>query len=160
MLPNVNKYVLAFIKKNPTRCNNVLKFYYSVFICSSTCFGRHAAHFQEPKIALAASGFAYVEGCWTCSWWTLSGTVCAWQPPPNFHVWKTRGCQCSFRLLMMGGVWPRNTLSFIQIRNNKILIHCCILLDFSLWIFVWCTDPRTSSLVRAYQNYDTLINIK
>ena len=23
-----------------------------------------------------------------------------------FHVWKTRGCQCSFRLLMMGGVSP------------------------------------------------------
>ena len=33
----------------------------------------------------------------------------AWQRPPTthpttFHVWKTRGCQCSFRLLMMGGV--------------------------------------------------------
>jgi len=26
----------------------------------------------------------------------------------------------------------RNMLSFIQIRNNKILIHCCIFLDFSL----------------------------
>jgi len=29
---------------------------------------------------------------------------CAWQCPPTtcpttFHVWKTRGCQCSFRLL-------------------------------------------------------------
>jgi len=29
---------------------------------------------------------------------------CAWQRPPTtrpttFHVWKTRGCQCSFRLL-------------------------------------------------------------
>jgi len=58
------------------RCNNVSKFYYSVFIWSSTCFGRHTAHHQEPKTALAASGFSYVEGCWTCSWWTLSGTVC------------------------------------------------------------------------------------
>jgi hypothetical protein len=27
------------------------------FICSSTCFGRHTAHHQEPKIAQAASGF-------------------------------------------------------------------------------------------------------
>jgi len=59
-----------FMKKNPTRCNNVSKFYYSLFIWSSTCFGRHAAHHQEPKTALAASGFSYVEGCWT-----LSGTV-------------------------------------------------------------------------------------
>ena len=33
------------------------------------------AHHQEPKTAIAASGFAYVEGCWTCSCWTMSGTV-------------------------------------------------------------------------------------
>ena len=36
---------------------------------------------------------------------------CAWQRPPStrpttFRVWKIRGCQCSFRLLMMGGVSP------------------------------------------------------
>jgi len=29
-------------------------------------------HHQEPKTALAVSGFSYVEGCWTCSWWTTS----------------------------------------------------------------------------------------
>ena len=34
---------------------------------------------------------------------------CSWQRPPTtrpttFHVWETRGCQCSLRLLMMGGV--------------------------------------------------------
>jgi len=56
-------------KKNPTRCSNVSKFYYSIFIWNSTCFGRHADHHQEPKTALADSGFSYVEGCWTCSWW-------------------------------------------------------------------------------------------
>ena len=64
--------------------------YYFIFIWSSTCFGRNTAHHGETKTALAASGFSYVEGWWTCSWWTLSGTV----------------CQCSFRLLMMGGVSP------------------------------------------------------
>jgi len=32
------------------------------------------AHHQEPKTALAGSGFLYVEVCWTCSWWALSGT--------------------------------------------------------------------------------------
>jgi hypothetical protein len=73
---------IKFIKKNPTRYNNVSKFYYSIFIWSSTCFGRHTA---------------------------------------------------------------RNMLSFIYIWNNKMLIHCCILLDFSLWIVLWWTDPRTSS---------------
>jgi len=59
--------IVKFMKKNPTRCNNVSKFYYSVFIWSSTCFRRHTAHHQEPKTAPVASGFAYVEGCWTCS---------------------------------------------------------------------------------------------
>jgi hypothetical protein len=36
--------------------------------------GDTAPH-QEPESGLTASGFAYVEGCWTCSWWTLSGTL-------------------------------------------------------------------------------------
>jgi len=75
--------IVQFIKKNPTKCNNVSTFYYSIFIWSSRCFGRHTAHHQEPKTALAASGFSYLEGCWTCSWWTLSGTYCAWQRPPT-----------------------------------------------------------------------------
>jgi len=47
---------------------------YFIFIWGSTCFGRHTAHHQEPKTALAASGFAYVEGCWKCSCWTLSAS--------------------------------------------------------------------------------------
>jgi len=42
-----------------------IKIYYSIFIWSSTCFGRNTAHHQELKTALAASGFAYVKGCWT-----------------------------------------------------------------------------------------------
>ena len=33
------------------------------------------AHHQEPKIVQATSGFAYVEGCRTCCFWTLSGSV-------------------------------------------------------------------------------------
>jgi hypothetical protein len=44
---------------------------YFIFIWSSTCFERHTAYHQKPKTALAASGFACVEGCWTCSWRTL-----------------------------------------------------------------------------------------
>ena len=48
--------IVRFIKKNPTRCNNVSKFYYSIFIRSSKRFEWHAAHHQEPKTALAASG--------------------------------------------------------------------------------------------------------
>jgi len=102
VLNGIKRYE-RFIKKNPTICNNVSKFYYSLFIWSSTCFGRHTDHHQELKTALAASGRCQAR--------------CAWQRPPTtrpstFHVWKTSGCQCSFRLLMMGGV-ARNMLSFI-----------------------------------------------
>jgi len=47
--------------------------FYFIFtrIWRSTYFEGHTAHHQEPKTALAASGFAYVEGCWTCICWTL-----------------------------------------------------------------------------------------
>jgi hypothetical protein len=51
--------------------------------------------------------------------WTVLGRVvggryqarCAWQRPPTtrpttFHIWKTRGYQCSFKLLMMGDMSP------------------------------------------------------
>jgi len=74
---NLNRYNRAHLYlmhiKNPTRCNSVSKFYF-IFIWSSTCFGRHTAHHQGPKTALAASGFAYVGGCWTCSCWTLTAS--------------------------------------------------------------------------------------
>jgi len=67
--------IVQFIqKKNPTRCNSVSKFYYSIFTWSSTCFGRHTAHHQEPKTALLASGFAYMESCWTCGCWMLTAS--------------------------------------------------------------------------------------
>ena len=71
-----NKHHFIFHIENPTRCKSVPKFYF-IFIRSSTCFGRHTAHRQEPKTALAASGYAYKEDCWTCSCWTLSGRVCS-----------------------------------------------------------------------------------
>ena len=73
--------------------------------------------------------FLHVEGCWTCSWLTLSGAVGAWrQPttrPTTFHVWKTRGCQCSFRLLMMGGVSPETCWASYKhgIINSDTLLH-------------------------------------
>jgi len=61
-----------------------IKIYYSMF-------GRHTTYHQELKTALAASGFAYVKGCWMlwlldagfcirerlcgcCGYWTLSAS--------------------------------------------------------------------------------------
>jgi hypothetical protein len=60
--------------------------FYFIIIWSSTCFGRHTAHNQEPKTALAASGFAYVVGCWTCSCWTLTASNnYTSNNPPRMH---------------------------------------------------------------------------
>jgi hypothetical protein len=54
---------------------------YQSFIISYLYEAQHVsgdtAHRQKPKTALAATGFSYVEGCWTCSWWTLSAMYCA-----------------------------------------------------------------------------------
>jgi len=101
-----------------------IKIYYSMFIWSSTCFGRHTAHHQELKTALAASGFVYVKGCWTLR---LLNAVSVQQPqrPANFHVCKTRGCQCSFRFLMMGGVSPETCWASYKhgIINLDTLLH-------------------------------------
>jgi len=121
------------------------------------CFGPHTAYHQEPKTALAASGFSYMEGCWMCSWWMLSGIVCAWQRPPTtnpttFHVWKTRGCQCSFRLLMMGGVSPETCWASYKygIKNFDTLLY---LVGF---FFMNCTLMHGSTYIRLpFKIYQT-----
>jgi hypothetical protein len=61
----------------------------------------------------------------------------AWQrlpatPPTTFHVWKSRGCQCSFRLLMMGGV-----LSETCWASCKYGIIKCWYIVTSCWIFLY-----------------------
>jgi hypothetical protein len=113
--------------------------------------------FFRPKNPTALAGFEpTILGTRGQQTWKAVGRVvdgccqaqCAWQRPPTtrpttFHVWKTRGSQCSFRLLMMGSVPPKTCWASYKYGILKLLIHCCILLDVSLWIVVWCTDART-----------------
>jgi len=73
------------------KMQHFIKIDYSIFIWSSTCFGRHTAHHQEPKTALAASGFAYVEGCLDV-WLLYAVSVQQLHVQTTFHVCKTRGC--------------------------------------------------------------------
>jgi hypothetical protein len=101
--------IVQFIQKNPTRCNNVPKFYYSIFTWSSTCFGRHTAHNQEPKTTLAASGFAYMEGCWTCGCWTLSSN----HTSINLSLMQNQRLLVQFYAPDDGRCVARNMLSFI-----------------------------------------------
>jgi len=107
----------TFHTEKSNKMRQSIKMYYSIFICSSTCFGRNTAHHQEPKSALAASGFAYV----------VVGRCQrpATTRPTTFHVCKTRGCQCSFRLLMLGGVSPETCWATYKygIINFDTLLH-------------------------------------
>ena len=64
----------------------------------------------------------------------------SWQRPPTtrpttFYVWKTRGYQGSFRLLMMGGVSPETCWASYKYGIIKKMIRCCILFGF---FFVNC----------------------
>jgi hypothetical protein len=45
----------TFLTENPKQAVTDINFYYSVFKLSSTCFGRHTAHQQEPNTIQAAS---------------------------------------------------------------------------------------------------------
>jgi len=57
---------------------------------------------------------------------------CAWQRPATFHVWKTRGSQCSFRLLIMGGVSPETCWASYKYEIIKFwyIVAFC-------WIFLY-----------------------
>jgi len=61
----------------------------------------------------------------------------AWQRPPTTrpttsHVWKTRGCQCSFRVLMMNGVSPETCWASYKYGIVKFwysVVYCWIFLS-------------------------------
>jgi len=55
--------ILPWQWKIPKDATVYQNFIIPYFKWSSTCFGRHTAHHQEPKTAQAVSGFAHVEGC-------------------------------------------------------------------------------------------------
>ena len=62
------------IQQDTTVYQNLL---FHIYVKLSMFRATHTAHHQEPKTALAAYGFAHVEGCWTCGCWTLSGSIYA-----------------------------------------------------------------------------------
>jgi hypothetical protein len=85
---------------------------------------------------------------------------CVWQRPPTtrptaFYVWKTRGCQCSFRLLMMGGVSPETywaSYKYGIIKFWYIVASC--------WIFFMnCTVMHGSMNIKFTNIYWTSCNL-
>ena len=124
--------------ENPTRCHSVSKFYF-IFIWSSTCFGRHTAHHQEPKTALAASGFAYMEGCWTCSCWTLPDSV------QQLHVQQPSILQVCTSLdiqYFWYSVFLRNKHFFVYACNGLFVMSVW---DWDSWVTI--CQMRSSQIV-------------
>ena len=78
------KYVNHFIKKNPTRCNNV-----SNFIIPYLCEAQHVSGDTPPIIrSLKLHCQPLVFHTWkvvcTCSWWKLSGTILCLTTSTNY----------------------------------------------------------------------------
>jgi len=103
--------IVKFIKKNPTICNNV-----SNFIIPYLYETQHVSG-DTPSIirSLKLHWQPLVSHTWKVVWRVVGGRCQAQYVPDNvhqlhvqttFHIWKTRGCQFSFRLLMMVGVAP------------------------------------------------------
>jgi hypothetical protein len=86
---------------------------YQNFIIPYLCEPQHVSVDTPPIIrSLKLHWQALVFHTWKVVGRVVGGRCkaqCAWERPPTtrpttFHVWKTRAWQCSFRLLMMGGV--------------------------------------------------------
>ena len=80
---------------------------------------------------------------------------CAWQCPPTtrsapLQLWKTRGCQCSFRLLMMGGVSPETCWA-----SYKYGIIKCWYIVASCWIFLY--ELYYDARIHEHQVYHIII---
>jgi hypothetical protein len=106
-----------FLTKKPNKMQQCIKILWFFILNEVQHVSGDTAYHQESKTAAYAT-------------WQRPTTA----RPTTFHVCKTRGCFCSFRFLMMGGVSPETCWAPFKIRNNKILIHCCILLGFSVRI--------------------------
>ena len=83
--------------------------------------------------------------------WKVDGRcqVVTWQHPATtrpttFRVWKTRGCQCSFRFLMMGGVSPETCRASYKygIINFSYIVESC------WFFFVNCTMMHGSTDIK------------
>ena len=147
--------IVQFIKKNPTRCTSVATFYHSYFYES-----QHVSGDTPPIIrGLKLHWQPLVFYTWKVVGRVVGGLCqaqCDSQCPPTtrpttFHVWKTRGCQCSFRLLMMGGVLPETCWASYKYGIIKFwyTVASCWIFLYELYYDAWIhehQDQRRKSL--------------
>jgi len=134
----VDPYIaVQLIRKNPTRWNSVSK-----LIIPYLYEARHVSGDTPPIIrSLKLHWQPLVLHTWKIVGHVVAGCCPATTCPTTFHVCKTRGCQCSFRLLMMGGVSPETCRASYKygIISFDTLLH---LVGF--FCMNWLPDDRPS----------------
>jgi len=72
-----------------------------------------------------------------------------WERATTFHVCKTRGCQCSFRLLMMGGVLPKTCWASYKYGLIKIwyTVASCWIFLYELYYDAWSMNIKFKRLI-------------
>jgi hypothetical protein len=109
-------------KENPTRFNNISKFIIPYLYEAQQVSGDTRPIIRSLKLHWQPLVF-YT--------WKVVGRVVGGRcqahttRPTTFHVWKPRGCQCSFKLLMMSSVSPETCWASYKygIINFDILLH-------------------------------------
>jgi hypothetical protein len=122
--------IVQFIKKNPTRCNNVSKFYYSILYKA-----QHVSDDTPPIIrSLKLHWQALIFHMWKVVGCVRHSMYCAWHvhqlhiQQPSMHA-KPKAANA----VLGSWWWEVCRLKHVELHitwNNKILIHWCILLDF------------------------------
>ena len=136
--------------KTPTRCNSVSKFLLFLILNET----QHVLGDTPPiirSLKLYKQPLVFIRGRLSDVQLLDVVRYSTWQRPTTarpttLHVCKTRGCLCSFRLLMMGGVSPETCWASFKTRNYKNFVALLHLVGFfTVRTVLWCTDPRTSN---------------
>jgi len=135
------------MKKYPTRCNNVPDFIIPYLYEAQHVSGDTTSIIRSLKLHWQPLVFHTWKVVWTCSWWILAGTTCL-HVQTTFHVWKTRGCQCSFRLVMRGGVSPETCWASYKYG----IIKFWYIVAFLHFFFMNCTMMHGSTNVKFTSN--------
>ena len=133
--------IVQFLQKNPTRCNSVSTFLLFLIL-------NEAQRVSGDTLPIIRSLKLHKQPLVLHTWKVVGRCQVAyatWQRPTTarptaFHVCKTRGCLCSFRLLMMGGVSPETCWASFKIRNNKNVDTLLHLVEFfcKKWSLSFC----------------------
>jgi len=97
-----------------------------MFLNCSTRFRQHTAHRQELKNCNCSLCF-YIR-----LWLPAAAIAEPSQRPATINVCKTKGCNYSFKLLMVGGVSPETCWAIKKHWNNKFYYMVA-----SCWFFLW-----------------------